>query len=167
MTIRIQPPRATSTPTIATTNGADPPKKMSSPERPMTMNGGTSPSKAQSMLVTTRSNAGRSVSFSGTSDDPTIGNKTTVKQRQCKYKEAHGANSAVNCSFGLSGGSPTDNDAAYCTEIARRSVARAALHLGIEGMEGEALDALGNILQGYMITVRCHNLVLCMRLWLC
>lgn len=38
----------------------------------------------------------------------------------------------------------------YCTEIARRSVARAALHLGIQGMEGEALDVLGSVLLGYM-----------------
>ncbi|KAL3817650.1 hypothetical protein ACHAXA_001995 [Cyclostephanos tholiformis] len=50
----------------------------------------------------------------------------------------------------LSGGSPSDCDAAYCTEIARRAVARAALHLGIEGMEGEALDVLGSVLLGYM-----------------
>ena len=54
----------------------------------------------------------------------------------------------------LSGGSPADNDASYCTEIARRSVARAALHLGMEGMEGEALDVLGSVLLGYMEMVR-------------
>ncbi|KAL3762394.1 hypothetical protein ACHAW5_004711 [Stephanodiscus triporus] len=53
-------------------------------------------------------------------------------------------------SVGLSGGSPADNDASYCTEIARRSVARAALHLGMEGMEGEALDVMGSVLLGYM-----------------
>lgn len=53
-------------------------------------------------------------------------------------------------SVSLSGGSPTDNDSAYCTEIARRSVARAALHLGMEGMEGSAMDALGSVLIGYM-----------------
>ncbi len=50
----------------------------------------------------------------------------------------------------ISGGSPSDNDMSYCTEIARRSVARAALHLGIQGMEGEALDVLGSVLLGYM-----------------
>jgi len=55
---------------------------------------------------------------------------------------------------GLSGGSPADNDATYCTEIARRSAARAALHLGTEGMEGEALDVLGSVLLGYMDQVR-------------
>ena len=57
-------------------------------------------------------------------------------------------------SVALSGGSPADNDASYCTEIARRSVARAALHLGMEGMEGEALDVLGSVLLGYMEMVR-------------
>jgi hypothetical protein len=54
----------------------------------------------------------------------------------------------------LSGGSTTDNDTSYCTEIARRAVARGALHLGFEGMEGEALDVLGNVLLGYMEMVR-------------
>jgi len=55
----------------------------------------------------------------------------------------------------LSGGimSPADDDAAYCAEIARRSAARAALHLGMEGMDGEALDVLGSVLLGYMDTV--------------
>lgn len=57
-------------------------------------------------------------------------------------------------SVGLSGGSTADNDASYCTEIARRSVARAALHLGMEGMEGEALDVLGSVMLGYMEMVR-------------
>lgn len=55
----------------------------------------------------------------------------------------------------LSGGSPTDVDSAYCTEVARRSVARAALHLGMEGMEGMALDALTSVYLGYMDMVRC------------
>jgi hypothetical protein len=54
----------------------------------------------------------------------------------------------------LSGGSTADNDTSYCTEIARRAVARGALHLGFEGMEGEALDVLGNVLLGYMEMVR-------------
>lgn len=53
--------------------------------------------------------------------------------------------------------SPTDDDAAYCTEIARRSVARAALHLGTEGMETEALDVLGSVLLGYLEMVRMKN----------
>lgn len=47
----------------------------------------------------------------------------------------------------------TDTDTAYCTELARRSVARAALHLGIEGMETSALDVLGSILLGYLSNV--------------
>src|SRR6056300_407815 len=47
----------------------------------------------------------------------------------------------------------TDTDTAYCTELARRSVARAALHLGIEGMETSALDVLGSVLLGYL-----HNI---------
>lgn len=68
-------------------------------------------------------------------------------------KQLHrGSNGAVG-SAGLPGGSPADNDAAYCAEVARRSAARAALHLGIEGMEGEALDILGSVLLGYMDTV--------------
>ena len=29
-------------------------------------------------------------------------------------------------------------------------MARAALHLGLDGMEGEALDCMGSILLGYM-----------------
>lgn len=55
----------------------------------------------------------------------------------------------------ISGGSSTDNDNAYITEIARRSIARAALHLGVEGMEGIALDTLGSVLLGYLEMVRC------------
>jgi uncharacterized membrane protein YgcG len=47
----------------------------------------------------------------------------------------------------------TDTDAAYCTELSRRSVARAALHLGIEGMETSALDVLGSVLLGYLENV--------------
>ncbi len=54
----------------------------------------------------------------------------------------------------ISGGSSAQNDNAYITEIARRSVARAALHLGIEGMEGMALDTLGSVLLGYLEMVR-------------
>eukprot|EP00986_Skeletonema_menzelii_P006756 scaffold2556_cov153-Skeletonema_menzelii.AAC.4 len=44
----------------------------------------------------------------------------------------------------------TDTDAAYCTELSRRSIARAALHLGIEHMETSALDILGSVVLGYL-----------------
>ena len=85
----------------------------------------------------------------GEGDGPLAPNNVNAKQR--RHNKSRGANEDnVGLSIGLSGGSPTDNDAAYCTEIARRSVARAALHLGMEGMEGEALDSLGSILLGYM-----------------
>ena len=63
-------------------------------------------------------------------------------------------NDTLSSVVALSGGSTTDNDNSYCTEIARRVVARGALYLGLEGMEGEALDVLGNVLVGYMEMVR-------------
>ena len=47
----------------------------------------------------------------------------------------------------------TDNE--YTTSLAHRSVARAALHLGIEGMETVALETLGAVLMDYMERVRC------------
>ena len=74
----------------------------------------------------------------------------TIKQRHKKIE----SNPNEGHSIPLSGGSSTDNDSSYCTEIARRSVARAALHLGLDGMEGEALDCMGSILLGYMEMVR-------------
>ena len=74
----------------------------------------------------------------------------TIKQRHKTIK----SNPNEGHSILLSGGSSTDNDTSYCTEIARRSVARAALHLGLDGMEGEALDCMGSILLGYMEMVR-------------
>ena len=42
----------------------------------------------------------------------------------------------------------TDN--LYTTSIAHRSIARAALHLGIEGIETKALEALGGVLVDYL-----------------
>ncbi|KAL3778561.1 hypothetical protein HJC23_011657 [Cyclotella cryptica] len=42
----------------------------------------------------------------------------------------------------------TDN--LYTTSLAHRSIARAALHLGIEGMETKALEALGGVLVDYL-----------------
>lgn len=46
----------------------------------------------------------------------------------------------------------TDN--LYTTSLAHRSIARAALHLGIEGMETKALEALGGVLVDYLEKVR-------------
>jgi len=79
-----------------------------------------------------------------------IQHANTIKQRHITIK----SNPNEGHSIPLSGGSSTDNDSSYCTEIARRSVARAALHLGLDGMEGEALDCMGSILLGYMEMVR-------------
>ena len=75
----------------------------------------------------------------------------SVKQR---HKVKRSAQVDSRPSVEADGGSSADSDAAFCSEIARRSVARAALHLGIEGMDGEALDALGSVLLGYMGSVR-------------
>ena len=44
----------------------------------------------------------------------------------------------------------TLTDRLYNAELARRSVARAALHLGIDSMEGQALDCLGDALLDYL-----------------
>ena len=44
-------------------------------------------------------------------------------------------------------------DSIYCFEIARRSVGRAALHLGIESMTEEALDVMADILLTYLSRV--------------
>jgi len=41
-------------------------------------------------------------------------------------------------------------DEFFCHEIAKRSVARAALHLGIEYMSEEVLDVLGDVLLSYL-----------------
>lgn len=41
-------------------------------------------------------------------------------------------------------------DDVFCLEIARRSVARAALHLGIENMTEECLNVLGDVLLSYL-----------------
>ena len=75
----------------------------------------------------------------------------SVKQR---HKVKRSAQDESRTSVEADGGSSADSDAAFCSEVARRSVARAALHLGIEGMDGEALDALGSVLLGYMESVR-------------
>ncbi len=79
-----------------------------------------------------------------------IQHANTIKQRHKKIQ----SNPNEGHSIPFSGGSSTDNDNSYCTEIAGRSVARAALHLGLDGMEGEALDCMGSILLGYMEMVR-------------
>ena len=46
--------------------------------------------------------------------------------------------------------SRTNGDLEYCKELARKSVARAAFHLGMESMSGEALDVMGDILVSYL-----------------
>ncbi len=51
------------------------------------------------------------------------------------------------------------NDSDYCTEIAKRAVARAALHLGVESMSADALEAMGNALLSYLDTVRFLNII--------
>lgn len=43
-----------------------------------------------------------------------------------------------------------DSEELYCHEISRRSVARAALHLGIDGMSQDSLDVMADVLQHYM-----------------
>lgn len=43
-----------------------------------------------------------------------------------------------------------DSEELYCHEISRRSVARAALHLGIDGMSQDSLDVLADVLQHYL-----------------
>mgnify|MGYP005848693895 CR=1 FL=1 len=47
-------------------------------------------------------------------------------------------------------GSTATRDHVYCLELAKRSVARAALHLGITGMTNATLDVLGDILCEYL-----------------
>ena len=49
----------------------------------------------------------------------------------------------------------TDN--LYTTSLVHRSIARAALHLGIEGMETKALEALGGVLVDYLERVSCAD----------
>jgi hypothetical protein len=49
-------------------------------------------------------------------------------------------------------------DSLYTTSLAHRSIARAALHLGIEGMETKAMEALGGALVDYLERVRLHIL---------
>lgn len=147
-----QTPQSSSSQTA--TNGASPLPPKDPSERPpdMTMNGNKPPPQEQSILGGHPSTSNNVVNHS-LAAAPTI-NTATVKQQRLhhQYKKTSDSTTSNN-SVGLSGGSPTDNDAAYCTEIARRSVARAALHLGMEGMEGEALDVLGSVLLGYMETV--------------
>jgi hypothetical protein len=43
-----------------------------------------------------------------------------------------------------------NEDDVYSHEVARRSVARAALHLGLDSMSEEALDVLGDVLLTYL-----------------
>jgi len=39
-----------------------------------------------------------------------------------------------------------ETDTGYSHELARRSVARAALHLGLDYLSGDALDVMGDVL---------------------
>jgi hypothetical protein len=43
-----------------------------------------------------------------------------------------------------------NEDNVYSHQVARRSVARAALHLGLDSMSEEALDVLGDVLLTYL-----------------
>ena len=138
-----------SNPSSQTTNNGSsniPPKTSSNSPSNMTMNGNKMP--AQKQAISDQSSAAN-IARPNTS---TINNSSAARQGKKQFN-VHNSNSSGH-SVGLSGVAPADNDTAYCTEIARRSVARAALHLGMEGMEGEALDSLGSILMGYMEMVR-------------
>ena len=53
----------------------------------------------------------------------------------------------------------TLTDRLYNAELARRSVARAALHLGIDRIEGQALDCLGDALLEYLDRVSRWELI--------
>lgn len=46
-----------------------------------------------------------------------------------------------------------DSEDIYCHEISRRSVARAALHLGIDSMSQDLLDVLSDVLQQYVAKI--------------
>lgn len=141
-----------SNPSIQTTNNGSSniPPYASSSNSPsnMAINGNKLPSQKQ---PTSDQSSTANIARPNTS---AINNGSIARQRK-KQLKGHNSNSSLGHSVGLSGVPPADNDTAYCTEIARRSVARAALHLGMEGMEGEALDSLGSILLGYMEMVRC------------
>ena len=100
------------------------------------------------------SSSGVTVVDDGTSERRQRHHQTRRKNQQQQQQQQMQKNGTLSSVVALSGGSTTDNDNSYCTEIARRAVARAALHLGLEGMEGEALDVLGNVLLGYMEMVR-------------
>lgn len=93
-------------------------------------------------------------SSSMTVDDNTTLRRKQHTRRKNQQQQQIQKNGTLSSAVALSGGSTIDNDTSYCTEIARRVVARGALHLGFEGMEGEALDVLGNVLLGYMKMVR-------------
>lgn len=49
----------------------------------------------------------------------------------------------------------TLTDRLFNAELSRRAVARAALHLGIDRVEGQALDCLGDALLEYLDRVSC------------
>lgn len=51
-----------------------------------------------------------------------------------------------------------ENDSEFCKEIAKRAVARAALHLGVESMNVDALEVMGDALLSYLDTVRILNI---------
>ena len=125
----------------------------------MTMNGTSKPpprEEDEKLPAIPVNGAETSKNYVGASADVQPATIDTVRQRHQydkKYSSSNASNNN-NYSVNLSGGAPTDADASYCTEIARRSVARAALHLGLEGMDGEALDVLGSVLLGYMDEVR-------------
>ena len=132
----------------------------------MTMNGNSKPpprEEEDEKLPAVPVNGAETSNNVGASADVQPAAIDTVRQRHQYDKKSSSLNASNNDNYSvnLSGGSPTDADASYCTEIARRSVARAALHLGLEGMDGEALDVLGSVLLGYMDEVRYVILVCC------
>ena len=116
----------------------------------MTLNGDKTNEQSKTKIIVAQNKLANNNNNVVTHQSNIIQHANTIKQRHKTIK----SNPNEGHSILLSGGSSTDNDTSYCTEIARRSVARAALHLGLDGMEGEALDCMGSILLGYMEMVR-------------
>lgn len=54
-----------------------------------------------------------------------------------------------------------ETDSGYSLEIARRSVARAALNLGIDSMSGDALDGMGDVLVSFIERVSFMGVTWC------